>query len=73
MPPPPGDNPRPRCPTCGSAVSWQGHATRPFCSVTRKLLDPGGWLDEAYRVPGPPLSRETSDPEPPVEGTRERG
>lgn len=37
---------------------------RPFCSVTCKLVDLGVWLDEAYRVPGPPVSPAPREPEP---------
>ena len=54
----------PRCPTCGGAVAWAANPTRPFCSVTCKLIDLGGWLDEAYRVPGPPLPSEAPDDDP---------
>lgn len=44
--------PRPRCPTCRKPVSWSGNPSRPFCSWTCKVIDLGGWLDEAYRIPG---------------------
>jgi uncharacterized protein len=45
-------NRTPRCPTCGAAAAWQANPARPFCSVSCKLVDLGGWLDEAYRVEG---------------------
>ena len=45
----------PRCPTCDRPVSWPGNPARPFCSLNCKLIDLGAWLDEAFRVPGPPL------------------
>ena len=54
---------RPRCPTCGSPVTWAGNPARPFCSVTCKLIDLGGWLDEAYRVPGQPIPSEPAEDE----------
>lgn len=74
MPPtPPARDARPRCPTCGKPVTWQGNPARPFCSVTCQLLDLGTWLDEAYRMPGLPLSREAPDPEPQREGPGELG
>jgi endogenous inhibitor of DNA gyrase (YacG/DUF329 family) len=40
-----------RCPTCAKPTSWQGNSQRPFCSLTCRLIDLGGWLDERYRVP----------------------
>jgi len=46
----------PRCPTCGRPVSWAGNPARPFCSFPCGLIDLGGWLDERYRMPGPPVS-----------------
>ena len=57
----------PRCPTCGAPVVWADNPSRPFCSVACKLIDLGGWLDEAYRVPGDPVSTEAREPEPPPE------
>ena len=50
-----------RCPTCGAAVAWRGNPARPFCSVSCKLVDLGGWLDEMYRVAGDAVS---PDPHP---------
>jgi endogenous inhibitor of DNA gyrase (YacG/DUF329 family) len=39
------------CPTCGAPVLWLGNAHRPFFPLTGRLVDPGVWLDEAYRLP----------------------
>jgi len=36
---------------CGQATSWHGNPQRPFCSLTCRLIDLGGWLDERYRIP----------------------
>jgi endogenous inhibitor of DNA gyrase (YacG/DUF329 family) len=41
---------RVRCPTCGAATGWRGNPQRPFCSLTCRLIDLGGWLDERYRI-----------------------
>lgn len=46
----------PRCPTCARPVAWLGNPTRPFCSLTCRLIDLGQWLDGGFRVPGAPLS-----------------
>jgi endogenous inhibitor of DNA gyrase (YacG/DUF329 family) len=54
----------PHCPHCGAVVTWTGNPSRPFCSAACKLIDLGSWLDEAYRVPGPPLSAEMLASEP---------
>jgi endogenous inhibitor of DNA gyrase (YacG/DUF329 family) len=43
--------PRVRCPTCGVATAWRENPQRPFCSLTCRLIDLGGWLDERYRIP----------------------
>jgi endogenous inhibitor of DNA gyrase (YacG/DUF329 family) len=43
-------NPRVRCPTCGARTVWRGNPQRPFCSLTCRLIDLGGWLDERYRI-----------------------
>jgi endogenous inhibitor of DNA gyrase (YacG/DUF329 family) len=40
-----------RCPTCGAATGWRDNPQRPFCSLTCRLIDLGGWLDERYRIP----------------------
>jgi hypothetical protein len=60
----------PRCPSCGGAVAWTANPARPFCSITCKLVDLGGWLDENYRVPGEPLA---SDPRPDADVHRSDG
>ena len=39
-----------RCPTCGAATVWRDNPQRPFCSLTCRLIDLGGWLDERYRI-----------------------
>lgn len=47
------DGPRtggPKCPTCRATVVWDGNPHRPFCSLTCRLIDLGGWLDERYRI-----------------------
>jgi endogenous inhibitor of DNA gyrase (YacG/DUF329 family) len=41
-----------RCPRCGSETAWTGNPHRPFCGLTCRLIDLGGWLDERYRVAG---------------------
>jgi endogenous inhibitor of DNA gyrase (YacG/DUF329 family) len=41
---------RVRCPTCGAGTSWRDNPHRPFCSLTCRLIDLGGWLDERYRI-----------------------
>jgi uncharacterized protein len=52
-----GERPgHPQCPTCDRPVAWADNPARPFCSLTCKLIDLGQWLDERFRVPGPPLS-----------------
>ncbi len=43
----------PHCPRCGAAVVWRGNPHRPFCSLSCRLIDLGGWLEERYRIPGP--------------------
>ncbi|TMQ17970.1 MAG: DNA gyrase inhibitor YacG [Candidatus Rokuibacteriota bacterium] len=48
------------CPTCSAPTPWQGNTHRPFCSLSCRLIDLGGWLDERYRVPA-----ETPDEPPP--------
>jgi uncharacterized protein len=46
----------PHCPTCDRPVTWADNSARPFCSLGCKLIDLGGWLDETFRVPGPPVA-----------------
>ena len=65
------DRPRNRsvhCPRCGVAVAWSGNPHRPFCSLTCRLIDLGGWLDEHYRIPGPQISDEFDPDERPPTG-----
>ncbi|HSE03977.1 MAG TPA: DNA gyrase inhibitor YacG [Methylomirabilota bacterium] len=52
-----------RCPRCGLRREWAGNPHRPFCSLTCRLVDLGGWLDERYRIAGPTLSTESEPPE----------
>jgi uncharacterized protein len=44
-------NRRVRCPTCGEPTTWHDNPQRPFCSLTCRLIDLGGWLDERFRIP----------------------
>jgi uncharacterized protein len=53
----------PRCPRCETPVVWSDNPARPFCSHRCKLIDLGSWLDEEYRVPGPPIPSEPADGE----------
>ncbi|HKW92030.1 MAG TPA: DNA gyrase inhibitor YacG [Methylomirabilota bacterium] len=48
-----------RCPRCGGGRAWTDNPHRPFCSLTCRLIDLGGWLDERYRIAGPELSTES--------------
>ncbi|MFO0632316.1 MAG: DNA gyrase inhibitor YacG [Nannocystaceae bacterium] len=44
-----------RCPTCGREDEVpRDFRWRPFCSRRCKIIDLGNWLDEVYRIPGPP-------------------
>lgn len=50
------------CPGCGAATGrGQDNPWRPFCSQRCKMADLGNWLNERYRIPGPP------DPDAPGE------
>ena len=42
-----------RCPICNKALSAEAPAF-PFCSERCRLVDLDRWLDEDYRIPGPP-------------------
>ncbi|MFM8234574.1 MAG: DNA gyrase inhibitor YacG [Holophagaceae bacterium] len=53
------------CPKCHKPISWQGNASRPFCSERCRLEDLGAWSDESYRV------TEKSSEEPTTEWTDE--
>jgi endogenous inhibitor of DNA gyrase (YacG/DUF329 family) len=46
------------CPRCGIETVWTGNPHRPFCGLTCRLIDLGGWLDERYRVAGETLPEE---------------
>lgn len=52
-----------RCPRCGVGRDWTGNPHRPFCSLTCRLIDLGGWLDERYRIAGPEMSTESESSE----------
>lgn len=39
------------CPACRARTPGDGNPHRPFCSLTCRLIDLGGWLDECYRIP----------------------
>jgi endogenous inhibitor of DNA gyrase (YacG/DUF329 family) len=41
-------------------VEWTGNPHRPFCSLTCRLIDLGVWLDERYRIAGPPMPDESA-------------
>ena len=57
-----------QCPMCKTVVTserandQEAHAEqlrwRPFCSRRCKLLDLGNWLDERYRISGPPTDHD---------------
>jgi len=49
------------CPTCRLSTPWHGNLHRPFCSLTCRLIDLGGWLDERYRIAAEPTAGETSE------------
>ena len=41
-----------KCPTCGTAVSWNEESPfRPFCSKRCQLIDLGEWANEEKRIP----------------------
>lgn len=52
-----------RCPICGTATTWAGNPTRPFCSEACQMRDLGNWLTERYRLPASELPTET-EPQP---------
>ncbi|MCB9760354.1 MAG: DNA gyrase inhibitor YacG [Alphaproteobacteria bacterium] len=48
------DDRRP-CPRCRApAAPRPENRDHPFCSRRCRLMDLGAWLDEDYRIPGPP-------------------
>ncbi|MEW6248350.1 MAG: DNA gyrase inhibitor YacG [Nitrospirota bacterium] len=51
------------CPICRKTTTWEGNPWRPFCSERCQLIDLGAWAAERYRVPGPGLPTEPSEPE----------
>jgi len=40
------------CPICKKTCSWDGNASRPFCSERCRLIDLGKWASEDYRIAG---------------------
>ena len=57
------------CPTCHTAVSWEGNVFRPFCSDRCRLVDLQGWFGERYRIP----QTEDSDPDDPDGSVEQNG
>ncbi len=57
------------CPTCHKSVSWEGNASRPFCSERCRLIDLQGWFGEHYRFP----QAEDSDPDDPDDIVEQNG
>jgi endogenous inhibitor of DNA gyrase (YacG/DUF329 family) len=50
------------CPICGKpAAARAENPSSPFCSARCKQVDLGQWLNEDYRIAGPPV---TDDGEP---------
>jgi endogenous inhibitor of DNA gyrase (YacG/DUF329 family) len=44
------------CPICGKEARPRAdNAAFPFCAPPCKLVDLGSWLDDSYRIPGPPI------------------
>nr|WP_025319067.1 DNA gyrase inhibitor YacG [Granulibacter bethesdensis] len=55
-----------RCPICNKSGSDStfDHSYMPFCSRRCADVDLGRWLQEDYRIPGPPAEQpESSDDE----------
>jgi len=50
-----------KCPNCGKPTQWNDNPYRPFCSERCKLVDLGRWVNEEYRVPGPPEPSESGN------------
>ena len=42
-----------KCPTCRKAGNWRAGNYAPFCSHRCKLIDLGGWLNEAHAISSP--------------------
>jgi uncharacterized protein len=59
-----------QCPHCGRELTWYRNPHRPFCSLSCRLIDLGGWLDERHRIPGPEFASEfpIDDDEPRGDG-----
>ena len=58
--------PQKHCLCCGRLFAWRKKWAKvwdevKFCSERCRLIDLGDWLDESFRIPGPP---DTSDHEP---------
>ena len=39
------------CPRCGTQATWEGNASKPFCSERCKIVDLGAWASEEYSLP----------------------
>jgi uncharacterized protein len=51
-----------RCPTCQERCPPRSeNLAFPFCSRRCQMIDLGNWLDDAYRIAGPPAG---SDDQP---------
>ncbi|MCA9052159.1 MAG: DNA gyrase inhibitor YacG [Planctomycetaceae bacterium] len=49
-----------KCAYCKQVEVARADEFYPFCSKRCKMLDLGGWVNESYRIPGPPgMSSET--------------
>lgn len=44
-------------------MAWRDNTHRPFCSLSCRLIDLGGWLDERYRIEGEHMSPSDGAPE----------
>lgn len=54
-----------KCAYCKQVEVARRSEFYPFCSKRCKMLDLGGWVNEDYRIPGPPgISSETEPEEP---------
>ena len=48
------------CPLCRQPTMWEGNPWRPFCSERCQVTDLGAWATDRYRIPGSPLTIDTS-------------
>ncbi|MCX5722406.1 MAG: DNA gyrase inhibitor YacG [Nitrospirae bacterium] len=48
------------CPLCRQPTTWDGNPWCPFCSKRCQVTDLGAWATDRYRIPGPPLTLDTS-------------